>query len=185
MKQLFMMRPQQPVRVRELPTGYRYELYRGTEGEVRDWLAICRCGLLPEDAGQESFDCNITRYQNLVPEQDLFFVTDASGHRVATTAAVKHQSGEGYIHMVAALPECRGKGIGHAMLSHALQMLEARGCGVMTLTTDDFRLAAIKTYLDAGFLPVLWADPESDMRARWDAVIALLGYPPVTYLTQV
>lgn len=180
-----MMRPQQPVRVRELPTGYRYELYRGTEGEVRDWLVICRCGLLPEDAGQEAFDCNITRYPDLVPEQDLFFVMDASGHRVATTASVKHQSGEGYVHMVAALPECRGKGIGHAMLSHALQMLEARGCGVITLTTDDFRLAAIKAYLDAGFLPVLWEDPDSDMRARWDAVIASLGYLPVTYLTQV
>ena len=55
----------------------------------------------------------------------------------------------------------------------------------MHLTTDDFRLSAIKTYLDAGFCPVLYADPDSDQRARWDAVIAALGYGPVTYLSEV
>ena len=48
----------------------------------------------------------------------------------------------------------------------------------------DNRLAAIKTYLDAGFRPVLRYDPDSDMRARWDAVIAALGYEPVAYLQE-
>jgi len=53
------------------------------------------------------------------------------------------------------------------------------------ISTDDFRLPAIKTYLDAGFRPVLWSDPDSDQRGRWDAVIAALGYEPVAYLTEV
>ena len=70
----------------------------------------------------------------------------------------------------------RGKGIGHAMLRYALQMLEARGCTYSVLTTDDFRLAAIKTYLDAGFVPVIEQDPESDVRMRWEKVLAELHY---------
>ena len=45
--------------------------------------------------------------------------------------------------------------------------------------------AAIKTYLDAGFRPVLLSDPDSDQRARWDAVIAQLGYEPVEYFDEV
>ena len=52
------------------------------------------------------------------------------------------------------------------------------------LTTDDKRLPAIKGYLDADFLPVLWADPDSDMRARWDAVLANLHYRQVEYLPE-
>ena len=87
--------------------------------------------------------------------------------------------------MVAALPECRGKGIGHAMLSFALEIMEAAGSTHAVLTTDDFRLPAIKTYLDGGFRPVLYHDPESDMRERWDAVIAALRYEPVDYIREV
>ena len=87
------------------------------------------------------------------------------------------------------MPVVRGKGIGHAMLSRGLEMLCQRTASEsmpdgpeILLTTDDFRLAAIKTYLDAGFLPVLVSDPESDMRARWDAVFSALHYPPVPFL---
>lgn len=180
-----MIRPAAPVRQRPLPAGYTFDTYHGTDGEIADWLILCRGSLLPEDAGREWFDSTILNYPDLVPSEDLFFVLDPSGRRVATSASVRHANGEGYIHMVAALPECRGRGIGHAMLSHALTLLDARCVTTSSLTTDDFRLAAIKTYLDGGFRPVLWEDPESDMRARWDAVLASLGYPPVEYLTGV
>jgi hypothetical protein len=71
------------------------------------------------------------------------------------------------------------------MLAHALQMGEARGVPYTVLTTDDHRLAAIKTYLDAGFLPVLYNDPDSDMRARWDKVLTDLHYGPVEYLSDI
>jgi hypothetical protein len=71
------------------------------------------------------------------------------------------------------------------MLSHALEMGEARSTPYTVLTTDDFRLAAIKTYLDAGFLPVMWEDPESDMKARWDKVLCELHYGPVKYVDEI
>ena len=190
MKQLKMLRPSAPVIPHPLPDGYAFAHFRGTEAEVEDWLAICRHGLLPDTPPEggvyrDWFKSTILDYEDLNPAEDVFFVVDPAGRRVATTATVKHGAEQGYIHMVAAHPDCRGQGIGHAMLAYALEILEARGCSYAILTTDDFRLAAIKTYLDAGFRPVLLSDPDSDQRARWDAVIAQLGYEPVEYFDEV
>lgn len=176
MKQLKMRRERAPVAVRELPQGYAYEFYQGSAEQIADWLQICHGALLP-DQNESWFTSTILQYPDLCPERDLFFVIEqGTGKRVATTAAVCHGQ-EGYIHMVAALPEIRGKGIGHAMLRYALAMLEERGCTYTVLTTDDFRLAAIKTYLDAGFAPVIEQDPESDVYARWESVLKDMQYP--------
>lgn len=184
MKQLYMKRDNQPIRKRELPCGYYYEFFKGDKEEIKDWYSICRCGLLPED-NNPYFEQTILNYPDLNPYDDLFFVLDPEGKRVATSASVCHKNHEGYIHMVASLPECRGMGIGHAMLSHALEILRGRGCTFYTLSTDDFRLAAIKTYLDAGFLPDLILDSESDVKSRWDEVICNLGLSDVIYLEHV
>ena len=40
------------------------------------------------------------------------------------------------------------------------------------LSTDDFRLPALKVYLTVGFEPLMYAD---DMPARWSAVRRKLG----------
>ena len=175
MKQLRMRRESAPVESRELPQGYCYEFYCGKREQIEDWLELCFEALIPTKE-EKWFTDTIVQYPDLCPEQDLFFVVEqGTGRRIATTAAVCHGQ-EGYIHMVAASPDVRGKGIGHAMLRYALQMLEARGCTYSVLTTDDFRLAAIKTYLDAGFVPVIEDDPESDVRARWESVLDALQY---------
>ncbi len=182
MKQLKMIRSSAAFTERALPEGYSYDLFSGSDAEIDDWITICKCGLLPSNAGRERFKSAITDYPDLVPEKDLFFVLDRDGKRVATLAVVCHKNREGYIHMVACLPEYRGKGIGHAMLSHALSVIERRGFSPTVLTTDDFRLAAIKTYLDAGFCPVIYHDPDSDMKARWDSVISQLHYKSIDYI---
>ena len=185
MKQLKMRRASAPVKPRPLPAGYRFELYRGTREEIEDWKNICSNGLIkPGDDGDHWFRETILNRPGLHPMEDLFFLVDDTGRRVATTAAVKQPDGTGYVHMVASLPETRGKGLGHAMLAHTLEMIEARGVPCTILTTDDFRLAAVKTYLDAGFLPVLYEDPDSDMAARWDKVLGELRYPPVEYVEE-
>ena len=36
--------------------------------------------------------------------------------------------------------------------------------------------------IDAGFLPVIYEDPESDMTERWNKVLEDLHYPMVEYL---
>ena len=182
MQQLKMIRYSAPVKKRELPDGYFYRMFGGTREEIEDWIKICKNGLLPEDGGIEWYYSSIENYPDLEPERDLFFVVDADGKRVATSASVCHGDSTGYIHMVASLPETRGKGIGHAMLSFALELIENRGVTHTVLTTDDHRLAAIKTYLDAGFLPVIYNDPESDMEARWKKVLSEMKYPDVKFI---
>ncbi|MBO5757483.1 MAG: GNAT family N-acetyltransferase [Clostridia bacterium] len=175
MKQLRMRRESAPVESRELPQGYGYEFFDGRREQIDDWLELCFEALIPTKE-EKWFVDTILHYPDLCPARDLFFVVEQStGRRVATTAAVCHGH-EGYIHMVAAAPDVRGRGIGHAMLRYALTELEARGCTYSVLTTDDFRLAAIKTYLDAGFVPVIEQDPESNVRDRWEKVLAELHY---------
>ena len=184
MKQLKMRRPSAPI-VAAMPDGYAIVPFGGSAAEIGDWLAIVAEGLVPVEGGEAVFDRYIRNWRDLTPEEDLFFVTDPTGKRVATIAAVRHPDRTGYIHMVGSHPVCRGKGVGRAMLAHALDVIESRGVDYTILTTDDFRLPAIKLYLDAGFRPVLWNDPDSDMIARWNKVIETLGYSPVEYLAEL
>ncbi|MBQ3507137.1 MAG: GNAT family N-acetyltransferase [Clostridia bacterium] len=191
MLQLKMLRPSAAVTPRALPAGYTVSMYRGTEAELAAWLDMCFKGqLLPENPPESGsyrdwFKVTVLDYADLNPDEDIIFILDPVGIPVASICAVQHGEDQGYIHMVAVHPDSRGKGIGHAMLAVALEKLEARGCMYSILTTDDFRLPAIKTYLDAGFRPVLRNDPDSDQRARWDAVIAALSYEPVEYFTEM
>jgi hypothetical protein len=70
------------------------------------------------------------------------------------------------------------------MLSFAMTMCEERGIDHCILTTDDYRLPAIKNYLVGGFRPVIYEDPESDMRARWLAVAKNLGFEDLEFIEE-
>ena len=189
MAQLKMRRESAPVVKRPLPEGYTYEFYKGTKEEIYDWLHLCRATLIPDFADEnieqmvEFFEGSIVNYPDLVPEKDLFFVVSPEGKRVATSAGVVHKNNEGYVHMVAADPSVRGKGIGHVMLSFGLEIIEERGVDFTILTTDDWRLPAIKTYLDAKFVPVIY-DEKDEQRERWAEVLKNLNYGDVEYLEE-
>ncbi len=153
--------------VTELPLGYTFSQFSGDEREVQDWLNICSYGLLPDKEMHWFYEA-IRDYPHLDTKNDLFFVS-CGGERVATFVAMVRPNREGYVHMVAALPKCRGIGVGNAMTAYAVKLLSERGCESITLTTDDFRLAAIKTYINAGFEPVI--DSE-EMKVRWEDVLS-------------
>ena len=171
MEQLRMQRPSAPVNEIPLPEGFSYERYCGLDAQIDDWLRICKEGLIAPDSGRNCFRITIAQYPDLKPEEDLIFVRSDAGERVATIAFVLHPGGVGYLHMVCCLEAFRGRGIGTAMTSHALARLEERGINYTYLTTDDFRLPAIRSYLSAGFVP---SEDNAGMRARWDAVRAAL-----------
>ena len=69
-----------------------------------------------------------------------------------------------------------------AIVSPKPQTTRERILGV--LTTDDYRLPAIKNYLVGGFRPVLYYDPDSDMRARWLAVAEKLGFGTLDFIEE-
>ena len=186
MKQLKMYRfSTTPLTERSLPEGYTYEFYNGDSAQIRDWLDICSHGLLGAGADEGAFHGCLTNYPDCDPLKDTFFVVSPDGRRVATSTSIRHADGDGYVHMVANTTDCRGLGIGHAMVYFGVKILLERGCDRIYLTTDDHRLAAIKTYLDGGFCPVMWEDPDSNMAERWDSVIKELGYTkPVKYVEE-
>lgn len=166
-----------------LAEGYAIRNIDGSEEDIAAWIEICKNGLLKEEEGRSSYDSRIThwRHQDWIhPERDVFMVYETeTGRPVATITGYVQPDGDGDIHMVAALPECRGKKIGHAMLSAALKKLKEDGVPRTHLTTDDWRIPAIKNYFTAGFRPVLY----EDSKERWEKLFEVMHVAPIPFLT--
>ena len=160
-----------------VPAGYGLRAYQ--EGDEAAWGEIMES---PEGIGREWTVEKVRTSMMEKPQfeaEGLFFVTsDGDGGRpVASATAWRSPSaGErtGYVHMVCALPEHRGRGLGRLVTLAALRYMRERGDEDVLLETDDFRLAAIKSYLGLGFVPVYKEDPASDHVARWSAVFERL-----------
>lgn len=101
------------------------------------------------------------------PKHTLY-LTD--GNKIlATATATEKESfpGEGWFRMIAASPEESGKGYGRLICLAALNSLEARGYKSAVLSTDDYRIPAIRTYLSLGFRPIFTHESHS---ARWQNI---------------
>ena len=182
-QQLMMLRRAAPIPVTPLKDGWTV---RGMgEGEGAAWARICE-GAGFFDSAEMGAD---ERWQAAmgsdpgVKTENVFFACDPQGKPVATAAArlivgderekyPPTAHGLGYLHFVAALPQSRGVGAGAAVTAAVLRRFEELGLPDCILTTDDFRLPAIKIYLNLGWLPVLNGP---DMRERWERVLAQLG----------
>ena len=105
------------------------------------------------------------------PER-VFFMRHARMD-VATAAAPVTAEGVGWLHMVGVHPAYEGMGCGFCVSLAALRSLQALGVRECLLKTDDFRLPAVKIYLDLGFEPMYEPDDE-EMKSRWEAVFAKL-----------
>lgn len=178
MKQLKMIRYSGSVVTRELPQGYSFAFFKDSSADIDAWCEICReADMVTSQNNGEVFDKVMRSVKGIELERDLFFVVDSKGRRVATSALIHNkEKNSGYLHMVAAIPDVRNMGIGHAMLSFATSLAQERGIDYCVLTTDDYRLAAIKNYLCGGFRPVLYAGLDEEMRKRWAEVAKKLDF---------
>ena len=98
------------------------------------------------------------------------FVVEHAGIPIATASArllPDRFPGLGYLHWVAVSPEHTGKRLGALVSLAVLHDFIAQGCHGAVLETQDFRLPAIKTYLNLGFVPELVSDTQSE---RWEAI---------------
>jgi len=110
------------------------------------------------------------------PERVWFATVDRQP--VATASAwVTARWGEtvGVLHMVGCASAHLGRGLGALVCLAALHQMVAEGRERATLSTDDFRLPAIRTYARLGFQPLPFSE---DHRARWHDVIRHLDAPP-------
>lgn len=98
----------------------------------------------------------------------------ADSEVVATCTARRQDDAptEGYVHYVGCHPNHAGHGLGRLVTLQVLHEFVERGCTSAILTTDDFRVPAIKGYLRLGFTPTL-AHPSHP--ARWAKLRAVLG----------
>jgi mycothiol synthase len=98
-------------------------------------------------------------------------IVDAEG-RIHATASERllpyiYAEGTGYVHFVGTLKGSQGLGLGRAITLQALHGFVERGLTRAVLNTADFRLPAVRLYLQLGFIPEYREDGE---RAAWSAL---------------
>ncbi len=162
-----------------LPPGYSLRTYR-PEDEPRFFEVM-------ELAGWPGWNAEKLRpwRERILPRGWFMVVHRASGQIVATAMALRDcrefgcQGGE--LGWVACVPEHRGKGLGMAVSAAATARLIEEGYRHIHLYTEDWRFAALKTYLKLGYVPLLYA-PE--MLERWQVACARLHWPFTPQLWQ-
>lgn len=154
----------------ELAAGFRIRALEASELEIFNRL---RAGISwPEwDPGQwEKFR------KKALPGGVLAAEECAAGRPAASACAESTDFPEypnlGVLGWVLCDPEFSGRRLGRSVSVAAMHVLRAAGYRKFSLLTDDFRTAALKTYLRLGWRPWLWAE---DMEARWRAVAAALA----------
>lgn len=106
--------------------------------------------------------------------EELCYILTVEGAPAATiTVICDPETKAGLIHMVACKPDFRGRGLGHLLSDVAIAALKREGMKTAHLTTDDWRIPAIKTYLKVGFRPDL--ETEADFRERWENINREIG----------
>jgi mycothiol synthase len=101
------------------------------------------------------------------------------GKTVVATALATHSPTElhpfgAQLGWVAADPEHKGRKLGTVVSAAATARMLQAGYRRIYLQTDDFRLPAIKVYLDLGYEPLLYCE---GMAERWQDVEAALAKP--------
>jgi mycothiol synthase len=160
--------------------GYGLRTYRpGDEGAWLDTLATGDFGVWDRArlarmlAGDRA---------PLPPAGVVFATSDDVPIGVANVFLYEHSGGPySELGWVAVRPEHRSRGLAYELCRRALLFADSLKHRYTYLTTQDFRRAAIKTYLRLGFEPEMTGP---DHRARWDELLRtstaghLMSQPP-------
>ncbi|MGQ0562376.1 MAG: GNAT family N-acetyltransferase [Gemmatimonadota bacterium] len=145
-----------------VPPGYELRTYR--PGDEHAWVAIlkaCVCADWTVDRVRSEV---LSRPQ--FEPSGLFFAVDG-GALVGSACVWRRKQSEhrrGMVHLIAVLPEHRGKGLGYQLTLSLLHWLRSRGFTDATLYTDDFRLPALRQYVRLRFEPLVRG---SASREKW------------------
>ncbi len=153
-------------------TGYHLRCWRPSdEAEYLALLAL---------AGFTDWDHDrlATTLQKILPD-GFFVIEHRASAKIVATAMATHNATEqhpfgGELGWVAGDPAHAGKGLGLAVCAAVTARFLRAGYRNIYLRTDDWRLAAIKTYLKLGYEPLLYCD---GMVQRWQAVYQQLHWP--------
>ncbi len=133
------------------------------------------CRVLSEAFGK-SWDCAQV-HEEILANTDVLavFVIEKLNEIVATASyqIKKFPDPEAaWVHWVAVLPSAQGQALGEIVTRRVIEEAVVRDRTTVLLTTDDVRLAAIRTYLRLGFEP----DPCHESHTlRWHEVFTTLN----------
>lgn len=163
-RQLRMVRPNlEDLPELELPVGYGMRTYR--KGDEVHWARIISDSFGGRERTAQDTENEITNRDVFVPD-GFYFAT----HRdvpVGTACAWRQSVDEqdvGYVHMVGVVAEHTGHKLGKWVSLAVLCYFRDNNFKCSMLDTDDFRVPAIKTYLNLGFIPVY---VEAEQSERW------------------
>jgi uncharacterized protein (DUF952 family)/GNAT superfamily N-acetyltransferase len=153
------------------PPGYSLRTYHpGDEGA---WVELLSCGYFGL-WDRARLDRMLAGGRAPMPLDGVFFVTFGE-LLVGTACTFLHPGTYGNIPelgWVAVHPRYRGQGLGRLACQAVLNYVKNLGFQYIYLLTEDFRLPAIKTYLELGFEPEI-QDPSQP--ERWQALHQLIA----------
>ncbi len=137
----------------QCPDGYHIRTYR--QGDEIHWARIMDKAFVDQGRTAQDTHANVISQPNF--DSDGFCFVIYKDSPIGTACAWKeslHGKPIGYIDMLAVLPEHTGHKLGKWLTVFLLHYFKARRVASVMLDTDDFRLPAIKNYLNLGFVPV-------------------------------
>ena len=160
-----------PIPAYTLPEGYAIKKIGEVENGIQQWLEVISHGLV-DGVKDEAF------YQRVMVEErgfdpEYLFLVMYGDEAVATLDVLLYTwCNDGHLHMVACKENHRGKGLATALNLLALHTVRELGFATASLTTDDQRIPAIKSYYKVGFQPDLTTP---DYVERWAKINAIIG----------
>jgi mycothiol synthase len=154
-----------------LPADYEIRTY-----EPRDRDAYLK---LMASAGFTAFtESNLQEWLKRVLPKGLFVILHRPTGEMAATTMATHNPSDlhpfgGELGWVAGSPAHAGKGLGRAVCAAVVARFLQAGYERIYLKTDDWRLPAIKVYLQLGFVPFLFT---TGMEERWKTVCGKLKW---------
>ncbi|MCK5850676.1 MAG: GNAT family N-acetyltransferase [Kiritimatiellae bacterium] len=173
-EQLHMIWPEDSTQVPEQIAPDGYEIRPMRKGDENGYVSLMH------EAGFSNWNKKrLSEWQRTLALPDgIFVATYKETGKIVATAMASHRPlklhpAGGELGWVAASPDHTGKGLGKAMCVAALRCFMHAGYKCVYLLTDDHRMAAIKIYLQIGFLPFLCAP---DMEPRWQMIYKQLQH---------
>lgn len=188
MKQLLMVWRKTPIQMSQIPEGYRFHNWRrggdeilSAEAWTEQWLDLHD----PDHTQRETFVNWLPEvYDDIRVPDDGFFTVLTEQNALVATACIQlgeHTPESATVHAVCASRDHKGKNLGRIVTVAVVEYAKRLGIDEVYLTTDDWRIPAVKIYLDLGFVPVYW---DEDMRERWGKLFDLLGRKNVTVIDE-
>ena len=165
-----------------LPEGFFMRKF--IDGGRATWVKVQQRSEIYEKITFRTFDDNFGQDLPGMLKRSYFLVSPA-GEDIGTITAWYDKSYAkkrwGRIHWVTIVPEFRGMGLCKPMLTFAMNRLRELGHRRAILATQTPRIAAVKCYLDFGFVPDMRA---ADAKRGWSLIRKKLTHPVLKRVLQ-